>query len=96
MIKPQSQPSYFELKAEGREWSNKGHIPSCSHHPFNSNLKAPEIPALPVDNPVPPALTSKATPSAPGQLNLPSQVMIHWKFHPLQDDPANQIKEFHQ
>ena len=43
MIKPRSQPSYFELEAEGREWNNRGHIPPCSHHPFNSNLPAPEI-----------------------------------------------------
>ena len=73
MIKPQSQPSYFELEAEGTE---KGtavetfhHI---SHHPFNSNLQAPEIPALPVDSLVPPALTSKATPSAAGNLPVSS------------------------
>ena len=43
MIKPRSQPSYFELEAEGREWNNRGHIPPHSHHPFNSNLPAPEI-----------------------------------------------------
>ena len=61
MIKPRSQPSYCELEAEGREWNNKGYIPSRSHHPFNSNLQAPEITALPVDNLVPPALKSKAT-----------------------------------
>ena len=74
MIKPQSQPSYFELEAEGREWNNRGHIPPHSHHPFNSNLQAPEIPALPVDNLVPPALTSKATPSAAGHIPVSSTV----------------------
>ena len=72
MIKPQSQPSHFELEAEGREWNNRGHIPSCSHHPFNSNLPALEISALPVDNPVPPALTSKATSSATGHIPVSS------------------------
>ena len=40
-----------------------------SRHPFNSNLPAPEIPALPMENPVPPALISKATP--PAQVNTP-------------------------
>ena len=68
MIKPTSQP-YFELEAEGKEWNSTGIIPPCSHQPFNSMLPAPEIPALPMDNPVPPALTSKATPSL--QENIP-------------------------
>ena len=72
MIKPISQPSYFKLGAEGREWNNRGYIPPHSHHPFNSNLQAPEISALLVDNPVPPALTSKATPSAIGHIPVSS------------------------
>ena len=46
MIKPQSQPSYFKLEAEGREWNNRGHIPPHSHHPFNSNLQAPGDPSF--------------------------------------------------
>ena len=64
MIKPQSQPSYFELEAEGKEWNNREHIPPHSHHPFNSNLSAPDISTLPVDNLVPQTLTSKTTLSA--------------------------------
>ena len=72
MIKPQTQPSYFELEVEGRERNSSGNLPSHFHHPFNSNLQAPEIPALPVDNLVPPALTSKATPSAAGNLPVSS------------------------
>ena len=68
MIKPQSQPSHFELEAEGREWNSRGQIPAHSHHPFNPNLQALEMPALPVDSPVPPALTSKATLSAAGHI----------------------------
>ena len=104
MIKPQDQPSFFELEAEGKEWNSRGHITPHSHHPFSSNLTAPEIPALPMGNLVPPALKSKATLPAqvnilsvpPVQLNLPSQVVIQSKFHPLQDDPANQTKEYHQ
>ena len=40
MIKPRSQPSYFELEAEGRERNSSGNLPSHSHHPFNSNLQA--------------------------------------------------------
>ena len=67
--KPWAQPSYFKLEAEGKEWNSTGLIPSHSYHPFNSNLPAPEIPALPVGNQVPPALTSKATP--PVQGNIP-------------------------
>ena len=39
MIKSQSQPSYFELEAEGRDRNSSGNLPSCSHHPFNSNLQ---------------------------------------------------------
>ena len=69
MIKPQAQPSYFELEAEGKEWNSTGLIPPHSNHPFNLNLPAPEIPALPVGNLVPPALTSKAT--LPVQGNIP-------------------------
>ena len=49
MIKPQSQPSYFELEAEGRERNSSGNLPTHSHHPFNPNLQGPEIPALPMD-----------------------------------------------
>ena len=52
MIKPRSQPSYFKLEAEGKEWNNTGIIPPHSHQPFNSMLPAPEPPALPMDNPV--------------------------------------------
>ena len=72
MIKPRSQPSYFELEAEGKEWNSTGIIPPHSHQPFNSMLPAPELPALPMDNPVPPALTSKATPSVQGNIPVSS------------------------
>ena len=72
MIKPQAQPSYFELEAEGKEWNSTGLIPPCSYHPFNSNIPALEIPALPVGNPVPPALTSKATPPVQGNIPVSS------------------------
>ena len=61
MIKPQSKPSYFELKAEGKDRNSNGHIPAKSQHPFNSNLQTLEIPALPMASPVLPSLTSKAT-----------------------------------
>ena len=61
MIKPRSQPSYFKLEVEGKEWSSTGIIPPHSHQPFNSMLPALELPALPMDNLVPPASTSKAT-----------------------------------
>ena len=66
------QPFYFELEAEGKEWNNKGHIPPCSHHPFNSNLSVPEIPALPMDSLIPPALTSKAAPPVQGHIPVSS------------------------
>ena len=69
MIKPRSQPSYFRLEAESKEWNSTGHIPPCSHQPFNSKLTAPELPALPLDNLVPQSLTSKAPPS--GQVKIP-------------------------
>ena len=69
MTKLRSQSSYFKLEAEGKEWNRRGHITPCSHHPFNSNFPALEIPALPMNNPVPPALKSKAT--QPAQVNIP-------------------------
>ena len=72
MIKPQSQPSYFELEAEDKERNSSGNIQSYSHHPFNSYLQGPEILALPVNSPVPPALTSKTTPSAGGNIPVSS------------------------
>ena len=103
MIKPQSQPSYFKLEAEGRERNSSGNLPSCSHHPFNSNLQALEMPALPVDSPVPPALTSKTTLPAAGNLPVsstsatqPSTSGDPVEFHPSQDDQADQTKGFHQ
>ena len=68
MIKPQSQPSYFELEAEGKDRNSSGHIPAKSQHPFNSNLQTPEIPALPMASLVLPSLTSKATPTEQGQI----------------------------
>ena len=69
MIKPRSQPSYFEMEAEGKEWNATGTVPPCSHNPFNSNLPAPELPALPMSSPVPTPLTSRAT--LLGQVNVP-------------------------
>ena len=72
MIKPRSQPSYFELEAEGKEWNSTGIIPPHSHQPFNSMLPAPELPALSMDNPVPPALTSKATLFVQGNIPVSS------------------------
>ena len=103
MTKPQSQPSYFKLEVEGRERNSSGNLPSHFHHPFNSNLQAPEIPALPVDNLIPPALTSKATPSAAGNLPvsstgemIPSITSSDPVIQSLQHDPANQTREFHQ
>ena len=72
IIKCRAQPSYFELEAEGKEWNSTGLIPPCFHHPFNSDLPALEVPALPMDNPVPPALTSKATLSVQGNIPVSS------------------------
>ena len=72
MIKPRSQPSYFKLEAEGKEWNSTGIIPPCSHQPFNSMLPASELPALPMDNPVTLALTCKATPSVQGNIPVSS------------------------
>ena len=69
MIKPRSQPSYFELEAEGKEMNATGTVPPHSHHPFTSKLPGLELPALPMGSPVPPPLTSKAMP--PGQVNGP-------------------------
>ena len=69
MIKPRSQPSYFKLEAEGKEWNAAGTVPPCSHNPFTSKLPEPELPALPMSSPVPQPLTSKAMPL--GQVNIP-------------------------
>ena len=72
MIEPWSQPSHFRLKAEGRERNSRGQSPAHSHHPFNSNLQAPGMPALPVDSLVPLAMTSKATLTATGHIPVSS------------------------
>ena len=69
MIKPRSQPSYFEQEAESKEWNSTGIIQPHSHQPFNSMLPALELPALAMDNLVPPPLTTKAT--LPQQGNIP-------------------------
>ena len=68
MIKPQSQPSYFELEAKGKDRSSSGHIAAKSQHPFNSNLQTLEIPALPMASLVLLSLTSKATLTEQGQI----------------------------
>ena len=69
MIKPRSQPSYFELEAEGKEWNAPGTVPPCSHNPFTSKLPELELPALPMGNLVPQPLTTKAMQL--GQVNIP-------------------------
>ena len=69
MIKPRSQPSYFGLEAEGKEWNATGTVPSCSHNPFTSKLPELELPALPMSSLIPQPLTSKVIPS--GQGNIP-------------------------
>ena len=33
MIKPRSQPSYFKLKVEDKEWNATGIVPPCCHTP---------------------------------------------------------------
>ena len=62
MIKPRSQPSCFELEAEGKEWKATGTVPPHSQHPFTSKLPELELPALPMSSPVPQPMTSKAMP----------------------------------
>ena len=62
MIKPGSQPSYFELEAEGKEWNAAETVPPCSHNPFPSKLPEPELTVLPMSSSVPQPLTSKAMP----------------------------------
>ena len=54
---------------EAKNRNSTGIIPPVSHQPFNSMLPAPELPALPMDNLVPPPLTTKAT--LPQQGNIP-------------------------
>ena len=60
MIKPRSQPSYFELEAEGKERNTAGIVPPHSHNPFTSKLQEPELPALSMSSLVPQPLTTKA------------------------------------
>ena len=68
MVKPQSQPFYFELEAEGKNRNSNGNTPAKLQHPFNSNLQTPEIPALPMASLVLPSLTSKDTLTEQGQI----------------------------
>ena len=69
MIKPRSQPSYFELEAEGKEWNAAEIVPPYSHNPFTSKLQEPELPVLPMSSLVPQPLTTKAMQL--GQVNIP-------------------------
>ena len=69
MIKPRSQPSYFKLEAEGKEWNATGTVPPSSHNPFTLKLPELELPALPMSSPVAQPLTIKAMQS--GQVNIP-------------------------
>ena len=69
MIKPRSQPSYFELETEGKEWNAIGTVSLCSHNPFTSKLPGLELPVLPMSNLVPQSLTTKDMQS--GQVNVP-------------------------
>ena len=62
MIKPRSQPSYFELEAEGNGWNDTGAVLLHSHNPFTSKLPETELPGLPIGNLVQQPLTSKAMP----------------------------------
>ena len=72
MIKPQTQPSYFKLEAEAKEWNSTGIIPPHCHQPFNSMLPVLDLPTLPIDNLVSPALTSKGASSAQGNIPVSS------------------------
>ena len=38
MIKPRSQPFYFQLEAEGKEWKHTGTIPPHYNNPLLNNL----------------------------------------------------------
>ena len=51
MIKPRSQPSYFELETEGKEWNATVIVLPHSHHPFTSKLPETELPVLPICSP---------------------------------------------
>ena len=68
-IKPRSQPSYFDLEAESKEWNDMGTVPPHSHYLFISKLQAPKLLALPMSILVLLPLTSRATQS--GQVKLP-------------------------
>ena len=69
MIKPRSQSSHLKWKLKAKEWNSTGNISSHFHQPFNSKLTTLELPALSVDNPVPPPLTSRVALSV--QVNIP-------------------------
>ena len=54
MIKPRSQPSYFKLEAEGKEWKPAGTVPpQYSATPLLNNLSELNLPALPMSSPNP-------------------------------------------
>ena len=105
MIKPRSQPSHFELLAEGMNWNTSGSIPQQETKSFTSQANILELPAVSKGNSVPQAVTDRRNTHAPlsvpisftGAISLPSQVaVVHLHFQAVQDVPPILLKGYHQ
>ena len=69
MIKPRSQPLYFELEAEGKEWKPTGTVPPQYNNYFAEKPFKSDLPALPMSSPNLHVSTDRIVP--PTQLNVP-------------------------
>ena len=61
MIKPRSQPSHFELKAEGEEWKNQEMFQQCFSDSFMSPNVESNLPVAPMASVTPPAAKDRVS-----------------------------------
>ena len=59
MIKPRSQPSYFELQAEAQPWNNEGKFHTHSSDSFNPMNVESKLPVMTMGGVTPPATTDR-------------------------------------
>ena len=71
MIKPRSQPSYFEL--EGKDWKPTGTIPPRYSNSFTEQPLKSDLPALPMSSPMPQVSTDRSV-----TCETKSSYQFHW------------------
>ena len=61
MIKPRSQPSYFELQAEAQPWKNERKFQLCSSESFDPMNVDSLLPVTPMGSVTPPAVEDRGS-----------------------------------